>query len=375
MRLSRLLSEKEIIVCCGAGGVGKTTVSAALAVSAAVAGRKVLVCTIDPAKRLADSLGLTALGNSEARIPDEAFERAGLKPKGELWGMMLDSKTTFDELMLRIAPTPEAGARILANPFYQNITTALAGSQEFSATEKLFELAHRKQYDLIVLDTPPTKHALDFLDAPNRLTAFLDAKVIQWFVKPYLSAGKAGFKFINASAQMMFRLLERATGHQTMSDIADFFLVFDGLTDGFRVRAAKVRALMSAPSTAFVLVTSPQSPSLLEARYFLERLVAENMPLGEVVFNRVYLSPTDLTPEAVASAGREAEAALPAHASAIRALTANLRLFMVLAEADKRSIRRFLAEAGGGVGDVRIPFLESDVHDLAGLYKISQYIE
>ena len=374
MRLEKLLDQREIIVCCGAGGVGKTTISAALALSAAVSGKKVLVCTIDPAKRLADSLGLTELGNNETRISDEVFQKAGIVPKGELWGMMLDSKTTFDELILRIAPTPEAGRRILANPFYQNVTTALAGSQEFSATEKLFELAGRKLYDLIVLDTPPTRHALDFLDAPTRLTAFLDARVIQWFVKPYLSAGKVGFKFINSSAQMMFRLLEKATGHQTMADIADFFLVFEGLTDGFRARAAKVRALMSSPVTAFVLVTSPQSPSLMEARYFLERLVAENMPLGEVVFNRVCVPPTDLSSESVAALGRQAEEALPEHAKVIKALVANLRLSMVLAEADKRSIRRFLSEAGDSVGDVRIPHLKSDVHDLSGLWEIARYL-
>ncbi|MBU2488345.1 MAG: AAA family ATPase, partial [Proteobacteria bacterium] len=371
MSFSRLLAEKKIVVCCGSGGVGKTTVSAALALAGAMAGRKVLVCTIDPARRLADSLGLSSLGNEEMRIPDEAFAGAGIQPGGELWAMMLDAKRTFDELIHRIAPSEETRDRILANAFYQNVTTALAGSQEFSAMEKLYVLATEEDWDLIVLDTPPTRQALDFLDAPGKMTAFLDARVIQWFVTPYLKAGKAGFKFFNRSAKVMFRVLEKVTGYQTLADLADFFLVFEGMYDGFRARAQKVRELMADPATAFLLVASPQSPSLLEARYFLQRLKDEGMPLGGVVFNRVHFSPTDLTSEQVAYMGGKALDAMPEYASAIRALVNNLRLFILLAEADKRSMNRFLAEDNClNVTNARIPFFPSDVHDLAGLAEI-----
>ncbi len=375
MGFSRLLAEKRILVCCGSGGVGKTTVSAAVALAGAMAGKKVLVCTIDPARRLADSLGISSLGNEEMKIPDQAFAGAGLAPSGELWAMMLDSKRTFDELIHRIAPSEETRDRILANAFYQNVTTALAGSQEFSAMEKLYELATEEQWDLIVLDTPPTRQALDFLDAPGKMTAFLDAKVIQWFVKPYLKAGKMGFKFFNRSAKVMFRVLEKATGYQTLADLADFFLVFEGMYDGFRARAQKVRELMADPGTAFLLVTSPQSPSLLEARFFLQQLKDEGLPLGGVVFNRVHFPPTDLTSDQVCAMGEKAREAMPEYAPAIRALVNNLRLFILLAEADKRSMARFLSqEACAGAIGTRVPFFPADVHDLAGLAEIREYL-
>ncbi|MBW1990220.1 MAG: ArsA family ATPase [Deltaproteobacteria bacterium] len=375
MSFSSLVAEKKILVCCGSGGVGKTTVSASFALAGAMAGRKVLVCTIDPARRLADSLGLEALGNKETRIPDETLEKAGIAPKGELWGMMLDSKRTFDELIHRIAPSEEAAARVLENAFYQNVTTALAGSQEFSAMEKLYELSTEQHWDLIVLDTPPTRHALDFLDAPGKMTAFLDARVIQWFVKPYLAAGKMGFKFINRGAQMVFKLLERATGYQTLADLADFFLMFEGMYDGFRARAQRVRDLLACPETAFVLVTSPQSPSLLEARGFLERLSAEGIPLGGVVFNRVVLPPTDMTSAEAAELGEKAAKKLPDHADAVRILVNNLRLFILLAQADRRSMDRFLSDAGQRVVSATIPFFATDIHDLAGLAELAGYLE
>ena len=374
MDVASLLRDKKVLVCTGSGGVGKTTVSAALALRAAIEGRKVLVCTIDPAKRLADSMGLSELGNSETRIPESAYKQAGIKPKGELWGMMLDSKRTFDDLIERIAPTAEARDRILANDYYQNITTALAGSQEFAAMEKLYELTREKDYDLIVLDTPPTKHALDFLDAPNKMTSFLDGRVIQWFVKPYLMAGKMGFKFMNRSARVLFRFLEKATGYETMQELADFFLAFEGMYDGFKVRAQKVRDLMAEDVTAFVLVTSPQAPSLAEARYFLDRLTKERMPLGRVVFNRVHVRPCPMSPEEIETIGEKAMISLNKYAPVVDALCDNLAGFVRLAEADDTAIRNFLASAGKNIADSRIPFLDEDVHDLAGLDRVSRFI-
>ncbi len=375
MQLEKLLKEKKILVCCGSGGVGKTTVSAALALSAALEGRKTLVCTIDPAKRLADSMGLKELGNNESRIPDRVFKEAGLEPKGELWGMMLDSKRTFDELIVHLAPNSETSDRILNNAFYENVTTALAGSQEFSAMEKLYELAEEDAYDLIVLDTPPTRHALEFLDAPNRVTAFLDASIVNWFVKPYLMAGKVGFRFINKSAKFFFRMLEKATGYQTLADIADFFILFEGFYDSFRARAEKVRDLMVDPGTAFVLVTSPQSPSLMEARFFLERLGKENMPLGGMVFNRVHFPPTDLSSEKAGQIGQVAREKMPDYSQATDALIANLRLLILLAEADKRSISRFTADNHLNTPKVKVPYFVTDVHDLSSLGKVAQYLK
>lgn len=375
MSIEKILADKRIIICCGSGGVGKTTVAASLALRAAIAGRKTLVCTIDPAKRLADSLGLRQLGNRETKIPDKIFSDVGIKAKGELWGMMLDSKRTFDDLIERIAPTLESKDRILANHYYQNITSALAGSQEFSAMEKLFELWEKKEYDLIVLDTPPTKHALDFLDAPKRLTTFLDGKVAQWFIKPYLMAGKMGFKFVHRSAGLLFKLLEKATGYQTMADMTEFFLAFEGLYDGFKDRAKKVRNLFSDDVTSFILVTSPQTPALAEARFFLEKLTAEKMPLGSVVFNRFHPPMIDLTLDEIDLLSQKAIIALPKYVPAVDGLVDNLRAFTFLAKSDQKSIEQFLANTPPSISSAKIPFLDHDIHDITGLLEIADQFD
>jgi anion-transporting ArsA/GET3 family ATPase len=372
MSLSKLLAEKTIIICTGAGGVGKTTVSASLALSAALSGRKTLVCTIDPAKRLADSLGLKELGNKEARIAQELLESAGAKEGGELWAMMLDSKRTFDDLIERIAPTPESRDRIMANRYYQTLTDALAGSQEFSAMEKLYDLWQSNRYDLIVLDTPPTRHALDFLDAPKRMTTFLDGSVIQWFVKPYMAAGRLGFKFVQRSAGLLFKILEKGTGYDAMADLAEFFLAFDGMYDGFKQRAAKVHELMGQEITSFVLVTSPQAPALSEAKYFAERLQEDKMPLGAVVFNRLHQSPTKLSTEEIAAIGAKGLSKVGKYAPVFDALVENLKTFVALAEADNEAIREFLSSLSLEPKHVTVPFFDHDVHDLTGLAEVAE---
>lgn len=372
MTISELLQKKKIIICCGSGGVGKTTVSAAIALIAAMEGRKTLVCTIDPAKRLSDSLGLKQLGNKERKISQEVFSEAGLEMKGELWGMMLDAKRTFDELIERIAPNDESKERILANHYYQNITSALAGSQEFSAMEKLYDLWSKKEYDLIVLDTPPTKHALDFLDAPTRMTSFLDGSVVQWFVKPYLMAGKMGFKFVHRSAGLLFKILEKATGYETMAEIAEFFLAFEGLYGGFKERAQKVRGLFSAKATSFILVTSPQTPALAEARFFLDKLISEHMPLGSVVFNRVHEKPTDLSLEEIDAIGEKALVALPIYAPVIDGLIENLKAFCSLANVNAREIEQFMEQSYMVENHAKITFLDHDIHNIHGLFEVGK---
>jgi len=375
LTIEKLIKEKKIIICCGSGGVGKTTVSAAIALKAAISGKKALVCTIDPAKRLADSLGLKQLGNKESKIPDTVFSDAGIKVKGQLWGMMLDSKRTFDELIERISPTEESKDRILANHYYQNISTALAGSQEFSAMEKLYELWENGEYDLIVLDTPPTKHALDFLDAPGRLTAFLDGKVAQWFIKPYLMAGKMGFKFVHRSAGLLFKMLEKATGYQTMADMTEFFLAFEGLYDGFKTRAKKVRDLFSDDITSFILVTSPQTPALDEAMFFLEKLSEDKMPLGSVVFNRFHPSPVDLSMEELKALTEKAIDALPKYAPAVDGLMENLKAFSLLSKTDEMAMTNFLSKATLVITPAKVPFLDHDVHDISGLLEIAGHLK
>ena len=252
---------------------------------------------------------------------------------------------------------------------------ALAGSQDFSAMEKLYELWNKGEYDVIILDTPPTKHALDFLDAPNRLTSFLDGRVIQWFVKPYLMAGRMGFKFVHRSASLLFKVLEKATGYQTLAELAEFFLAFEGMYDGFKERAQKVRDLFSEEITSFVLVTSPQTPALAEATFFLDKLVTEKMPLGAVVFNRVHQRPIDLPDDRIQALGEQAMAALPKYAPVVDELVENLRAFSSLADADRQAIEEFLVKAPGVQFDARIPFLDHDVHDLAGLWEIAGFLK
>ena len=371
------IADKRIVICVGSGGVGKTTMAATIAAEAAIAGRKTLVLTIDPARRLANSLGLKELDNTESRIPAEVFSRAKIKPQGELWGMMLDVKRTFDELIMRIAPTDDAADRILRNHYYQNLSDALAGSQEYMAMEKLHEVQAERDYDLIVVDTPPTKHALDFLEAPNRMADFLDGKVIQWFLKPYMMAGKVGVAFAQRSAALAFKMLERFTGYEAMADLAEFFLAFDGMYEGFKERAQHVKDLLAADSTAFVLVTSPRSPAIDEAEFFYQRLTRDRMQPLAVVFNRVHTWDADDYGAYIAgvrAAGERLLPRFPNYAPALDVLLDNAVTLAKLAEADERAIDTFLGRVTSAADTYRVPAFAADVHDLPTLLKLGEYL-
>ncbi len=374
--LLELIGQQRIVICVGSGGVGKTTTAATIALMAAVAGRKTLVLTIDPARRLANSLGLAELDNTEQRIADEVFAAANIRPKGQLWGMMLDVKRTFDELIERIAPSAEAAEKILGNHYYQNLSDALAGSQEYMAMEKLYELQAERDYDLIVVDTPPTKHALDFLEAPSRMADFLDGKVIQWFIKPYLMAGKVGFAFAQKGAAIMFKILERATGYQAMADLAEFFLAFDGMYEGFKQRATQVKKLLGAKETAFVLVSSPNRASLEEAAMFYSRLVREQMAPCAVIFNRVHTWPYggDAWAEMARKAAAQAMRKMPKYAPAVDALFTNAAETAVLAEADETRVTGFVQRQRMTKAVFRVPLLERDVHDVGTLLRVGEYL-
>lgn len=272
----------RIIVCCGAGGVGKTTTAAALGVRAAERGRRVVVLTIDPARRLAQSMGIDSLDNTPRKVD-------GIKGSdgGELHAMMLDMKRTFDEIVEAHAD-PERARAILENPFYQSLSAGFAGTQEYMAMEKLGQLRARDEWDLIVVDTPPSRSALDFLDAPKRLGSFLDGKFIKLLMAPAKVGGRAGMKFLNVGMSMMTGTLGKLLGGQFLKDVQTFVAAMDTMFGGFRTRADATYRLLQAPGTAFLVVATPERDALREAAYFVERLAAEDMPLAGLVLNRVH---------------------------------------------------------------------------------------
>ncbi|MEU2505008.1 ArsA family ATPase [Streptomyces sp. NPDC007863] len=272
----------RIIVCCGAGGVGKTTTAAALGVRAAERGRRVVVLTIDPARRLAQSMGIDALDNTPRKVD-------GIKGSdgGELHAMMLDMKRTFDEIVEAHAEPARARA-ILENPFYQSLSAGFAGTQEYMAMEKLGQLRARDEWDLIVVDTPPSRSALDFLDAPKRLGSFLDGRFIKLLMAPAKVGGRAGMKFLNVGMSMMSGTLGKLLGGQFLGDVQTFVAAMDTMFGGFRTRADATYRLLQAPGTAFLVVAAPERDALREAAYFVERLAAEGMPLAGLVLNRVH---------------------------------------------------------------------------------------
>jgi len=270
--LDELLLGKRVVICCGPGGVGKTTLAACLALRAAVLGRKALVCTIDPARRLANALGLEEIANQEVVVEPGRLAAAGLELEGSLSALMLDTKRQFDELIGKFARTDEARQRILGNRFYQTISSNVVGSQEYMAMEKLWELDAQGRHELIVLDTPPTKHALDFLMAPSRMTNVLDKSVLDVLMKPFDRAGRLSLGLLARAAKKIAKKIDDVVGLQFVHDLSEFFQAFEGMYDGFRDRAKKVNELLREKATAFVVVAAPLTIPLREAEFFLEML-------------------------------------------------------------------------------------------------------
>ena len=355
--IDELLDERHIIVCTGSGGVGKTTTSAALALRAAERGRRTIVCTIDPAKRLAQSLGLSELDNTPHRVPLEIGGR------GELWAMMLDMKSTFDSMVLEMT-TPERARAIFANPFYRHVSQTLSGTQEYMAMQKLWELHEEGRWELIIIDTPPTRSALDFLDAPRRLIDFLEGRFLRLMLWPYMKAGRTGLRVLNVGTRVLLKTMTRITGSDLIADVAGFFQQFEGMYASFKARAARVRELLGARRTAFVVVATPTEPSMREAKFFAERLTTERMPLGGVVVNRTHTVP--------AVPGLEDPAALAERAGDAAALRASLEAFAAWREVSARE-ERIIAGAlryAGAAPIWRVPDLSDDVHDLDALRAI-----
>jgi len=360
--LGKGLAEKRVLVTCGSGGVGKTTTAAALAVRAALRGRRVLVCTIDPSRRLATSLGKGQLSGRP-----RAIDLKGLSPArgGTLHAMMLDVKGTFDALVTRHTQDAEARDRILKNRFYQHVSAALAGSHEYMAMEKLFELAQDERFELVVLDTPPTRHALDFLEAPDRLLAFLDVGVLRFFLRPYFVAGRLTVKVATRTGAALLKIADRFMGLQFLQELSEFFLAFEGMYDGFRKRAAEVHALLRAESTGFVLVAGPQPQALEEALFFHHRLVEKRMSFVAFLVNRVHTDPARER-----GARRGGRAVMAPELGAL--LTTTLREQQVLARVERRAVARL--EVDTRERPVLVPELEQDVHDLRGLAAFAELV-
>jgi anion-transporting ArsA/GET3 family ATPase len=286
--VDRLLDDPRtrIIVCCGSGGVGKTTTAAALGLRAAERGRHVVVLTVDPARRLAQSMGLSSLDNTPRPVPGAGGEAAG----GTLHAMMLDMKRTFDEIV-EAHSDPDRAAQILANPFYQSLSSSFAGTQEYMAMEKLGQLRRADEWDLIVVDTPPSRSALDFLDAPQRLGRFLDGRLIRLLSTPTKAGGRAYLKFMTAGFTMVTGVITKIIGVQMLRDVQTFIAAFDTMFGGFRERAEDTYRLLQAPGTAFLVIATPEPDALREASYFVDRLSSDQMPLAGLIVNRVHRSP------------------------------------------------------------------------------------
>jgi anion-transporting ArsA/GET3 family ATPase len=362
-----ILAEKDICICAGSGGVGKTTTSAAIAAEMAARGLKVCVLTIDPAKRLADSLGLEQLGNEAKRVDPELFARHGLEIEGELWAMMLDAKATFDELVARQAPDEESRDRVLGNRIYQQISSALAGSQEYMAMEKLFELHTEGRFDLLVLDTPPTRNALDFLDAPRRLMQFIEGRSLRVFMRPTGLAAKVAGR----GASVALSVFKRIVGFDLLADLAEFFNAFSGMVDGFQARAKRVNGLLADSRTCFLVVCGPQGEPIDEAVYFHRKLVEAKLPFGGVIVNKVHYPAERLRGDGEDLAGTLAEKLGDADLAA--RVADNFADYQALAERDARNIERLATELRTRAV-IRVPYLDEDVHDLAGLAEINRYL-
>ncbi|HEX2264343.1 MAG TPA: ArsA-related P-loop ATPase [Pseudonocardiaceae bacterium] len=357
----------RVVVCCGAGGVGKTTTAAALALRAAERGRSVVVLTIDPARRLAQSLGLRELTNNPRRVAStEEIEAAG----GQLHAMMLDMRRTFDE-MVQAHASPERAVQIIANPFYQTISSSFSGTQEYMAMEKLGQLVAAGTWDLVVVDTPPSRSALDFLDAPQRLSSFLDGRMIRLLSGPVRAGGRGVRRLVGAGFGLFARAVSAILGGQLLADASAFVQAFDTMFGGFRERAEATYKLLRAPGTAFVVIATPETDAVREAAYFVDRLATESMPLAGLVLNRTHPVLADLP---AARAETVAEALERGGKAPLAAAVLRLHADRVaLARRERRLLARF-RRAHPAVAVATAPALAANVHDLAGLREIGRLL-
>jgi anion-transporting ArsA/GET3 family ATPase len=363
--VGKVLDTSDVIVCCGSGGVGKTTTAAVLGIEAARRGRRVVVVTIDPARRLADALGLEAGLSGEPQLITLPESSRGATA-GELWAMMLDTPAMFDKVVRANAASDDQADRIVQNRFYRNMANALSGTQEFMASEALHELHGDERFDLVIVDTPPSRNALDFLDAPGVLTRFLDHKAFKLLMLPT----RTGLKVLSAATQPLLKAIGRVVGSEVLADTVAFFQSFAGMESGFRDRADAVGQLLRAESTKFVLVASPQHDTVIEAVWFAEQLVAHQFVVSAAVVNRVQPQFGEGT---VADATSRDAAATERGDHAAAALWANLAELRTIADAHRAELAPLRAAIGADVV-VEVPQLATDVHDLEALEAIAHHL-
>jgi anion-transporting ArsA/GET3 family ATPase len=391
--LAALLASREVVVFCGSGGVGKTSVAAASALTAAARlGGKVLVLTIDPARRLADALGLEEFGNVARKVPLDAYLELGVEPRGELWAAMLDTKRSWDELVLRHAPDEATAYRILDNRMYHNVTSRFVQSHDYIAMERLFEVHASGEYDLIVIDTPPTRNAIDFLEAPARMAEFFGGRLLRWLTMPYRIGGGRGGRMINVASRPFYQMADRILGSQFLQDIAEFFLNFQSMYGGFVERAQSVEQLLHDRRTTFAVVTTLEGAPLREAETFCQELTKRDFHLGALVLNKMlpdYLLSAD-GDQAAEALGRDGDAIATALAAldndtalddakatarVLRTLAESFRNYEVVArrEAELRVELGHFSSPGPEVV-VSVPSFDADIADVRGLARIGEVL-
>jgi anion-transporting ArsA/GET3 family ATPase len=372
IRIDELVDDRRVVICCGTGGVGKTTTAAVLALEGARRGRNACVVTIDPARRLADALGIERLTNDPTEIDPKLWAEIGddVVPGGRLSAMMLDTKSTFDLLVTRNASSPEQARRILDNTFYRNVSGALGGTQEYMAMEKLHELHDEGDFDLIVVDTPPTRHALDFLDAPQRLTRLLDNRVFRLLMMPT----RAYLRVASVAVQTFLRTVARVVGSEVIEDVVAFFRAFEGMEEGFRERAAVVGEILTDPATAFVLVSSPRRDAMQEATFFADRLAEAGQSVQALIVNRVHPSFGDEAPEGLRAAAEALRRTPSEPAARLAARYDNLADFREIATLEREHLEALRDRIGGDTALAYIPYLAHDVHDFATLHEVGQLL-
>ena len=377
--LDKALADKRILVCAGAGGVGKTTTAATLALEAARRGQKALVLTIDPARRLATSMGLPRLDHEERRVPQARMQAAGARPGGALFAMMLDQKRAFDEVVTRYARNAQARDQVLQNRIYQQIASTLTGAHEYAAIAKLYQISQERDYDLIVVDTPPTAHALDFLDAPGKVAEAIDSPAVDWFAKPFMATGEFSLKMLGRSSSFVLKRVAKFVGSEFLDDMARFFVEAGDVLKGFREIGRQAEALLRNEEVGFVLVTSPEPTSVDEALFFHARLRETEMDFAAFVVNRVHaMAPPAPSPDelfARLEKRPECQRFSPEYLrKAADALSLSHHDMRVLAEADVQQIARLEDVLREDQALVRVPFFDSDVHDITGLVILGQHL-